>query len=83
MASHGHFHWNELLTRDVERAKRFYQDTIGWSFSAMPMESGNVLACDGRWPAGGRALSAHVTAITMAYPNVGCPISRSMTSMRG
>ena len=40
MASHGHFHWNELLTRDVERAKKFYQDTIGWSFSAMPMESG-------------------------------------------
>ena len=40
MASHGHFHWNELLTRDVERAKKFYQDTIGWSFSAMPMENG-------------------------------------------
>ena len=32
MASHGHFHWNELLTRDVERAKRFYSDTIGWTF---------------------------------------------------
>jgi predicted enzyme related to lactoylglutathione lyase len=34
--SHGRFHWNELLARDVERAKRFYQDTIGWSFEPMP-----------------------------------------------
>ena len=31
MSSHGHFHWNELLTADVERAKRFYQETIGWT----------------------------------------------------
>jgi predicted enzyme related to lactoylglutathione lyase len=30
--SHGHFHWNELLTKDAERAKRFYTDTIGWSY---------------------------------------------------
>ena len=30
--SHGQFHWNELRTRDVERAKQFYRDTIGWSF---------------------------------------------------
>jgi len=28
-ASHGKFYWNELMTRDVERAKRFYGDTIG------------------------------------------------------
>src|SRR5262245_14647866 len=40
MASHGHFHWNELLTRDVERAKRFYATTIGWSVAAMPMQDG-------------------------------------------
>lgn len=40
MAPHGHFHWNELLTPDVERAKQFYQKTIGWTFIAMPMEDG-------------------------------------------
>jgi predicted enzyme related to lactoylglutathione lyase len=40
MASHGHFYWNELLTADVERAKRFYQDTIGWTFEGMSMEGG-------------------------------------------
>jgi len=38
--SHGNFHWNELMSRDVERAKKFYQNTIGWSFDAMPMENG-------------------------------------------
>src|SRR5262245_6219125 len=30
--THGQFHWNELRTRDAERAKRFYETTIGWSF---------------------------------------------------
>ena len=29
---HGRFHWNELRTRDAERAKRFYETTVGWSF---------------------------------------------------
>jgi hypothetical protein len=35
--AHGHFHWNEFLTRDVERAKTFYGSTLGWTFEAMPM----------------------------------------------
>ena len=26
MADHGTFHWNELNTRDVKRAKRFYEN---------------------------------------------------------
>ena len=38
--SHGHFYWNELLTRDAERAKRFYADTVGWTFQATPMQDG-------------------------------------------
>ena len=29
---HGKFHWNELRTRDPERAMAFYRDTIGWRF---------------------------------------------------
>lgn len=40
MTAHGHFHWNELLTRDVERAKSFYGKTIGWTFDAMPTPDG-------------------------------------------
>ena len=42
MASHGHFHWNELLTDDVERAKKFYAATIGWTFLPLPMENGDI-----------------------------------------
>ena len=53
--SHGHFHWNELLTKDAERAKRFYTDTIGWSYQAMPMTDGAtywVAILDGKPVAG-------------------------------
>jgi predicted enzyme related to lactoylglutathione lyase len=40
MTAHGNFHWNELVTRDVEKAKKFYGDTIGWTFEGMPMPDG-------------------------------------------
>jgi len=40
MSSHGHFHWNELMTRDVEKAKKFYADTLGWTYEGMPMPDG-------------------------------------------
>jgi predicted enzyme related to lactoylglutathione lyase len=42
MAAHGHFHWNERLTRDVDRAKQFYEETIGWRFNPMPMPDGET-----------------------------------------
>ena len=42
MASHGNFHWNELLTADAERAKRFYSEIIGWTFDGMPMPDGDT-----------------------------------------
>ena len=38
--SHGSFYWNELMTRDAEKAKKFYASTIGWTFEAMPMPDG-------------------------------------------
>ena len=53
--SHGSFFWNELLTRDVEQAKRFCTQTIGWSFDAMPTPDGAtywVAKMDGK-PVGG------------------------------
>ena len=40
--THGSFYWNELLTRDAERAKRFYSETIGWTFDGMPMPDGGT-----------------------------------------
>jgi uncharacterized protein len=42
MTSHGHFHWNELRTRDAERAKRFYTDTIGWTFQSTTAGDGST-----------------------------------------
>jgi predicted enzyme related to lactoylglutathione lyase len=38
--THGSFYWNELMTRDVDRDKKFYADTLGWSFEGMPMPDG-------------------------------------------
>jgi predicted enzyme related to lactoylglutathione lyase len=54
MSSHGNFCWNELMTRDVERAKAFYTSTIGWTFEAMPMPNGTYwVAKMGEKPVGG------------------------------
>jgi uncharacterized protein len=41
-SSHGKFYWNELMTRDVVKAKKFYADTLGWSFDGMPMPGGGT-----------------------------------------
>jgi uncharacterized protein len=40
--SHGQFHWNELMTRNVEKAKKFYAETLGWTYDAMPMAGGGT-----------------------------------------
>ena len=37
---HGHFCWNELLTKDVEATKTFYTKLLGWAATEQPMESG-------------------------------------------
>ena len=44
MWSHGSVYWSELNTHDPERAKRFYADSIGWTFDPMPMEGGTYWA---------------------------------------
>lgn len=52
--AHGHFYWNELMTRDVEKAKKFYGDTIGWKFEAMQSPIGTYwVAKMGDQPVGG------------------------------
>lgn len=55
MEQHGHFCWNELMTRDVERAKAFYGETVGWTFEAMDMgENGTYwIGKDGDQPVSG------------------------------
>ena len=52
--SHGSFYWNELMTRDAEKAKKFYASTIGWTFEAMQMPDGTYwVAKSGDVPVGG------------------------------
>jgi hypothetical protein len=40
-SAHGTFHWNERMTRNIEAIKKFYADTLGWSYDAMPMPGGD------------------------------------------
>ena len=40
MFTNGSFYWNELMTRDAEAAKRFYGETLGWTFEAMNQDEG-------------------------------------------
>ena len=52
--THGSFRWNELMTRDVEKAKNFYAEALGWSFEGMPMPAGTYwVAKIGDKPVGG------------------------------
>ena len=37
MTAFGAFHWNELMTRDVKKAKDFYKKTLGWTYEDAPM----------------------------------------------
>lgn len=52
---HGHFHWNELRTRNFEQAKKFYADTVGWTFerAATPEGHDYWLALAGGIPVAG------------------------------
>ena len=40
MSAHGQFHWNELMTRDTEKAKTFYTACVGWTFEEFSMGDG-------------------------------------------
>ena len=61
---HGTFVWNELLTRDVETAKRFYASVVGWTFKPMPMENGTywIAEMDGKPVAGIMAMPQDMPA---------------------
>jgi hypothetical protein len=80
--SHGHFYWNELMTRNAERDKKFYGTTVGWTFEAMPMPDGTY------WVA---KMGDHMSAAcfrspvpsSTAFLKAGCLTSRSTMSTRG
>ena len=52
---HGEFCWNELRTRDAERAKAFYATSIGWTFEATSTPDGRPywVALEGGKPVAG------------------------------
>ncbi|MCK5747869.1 MAG: VOC family protein [Oricola sp.] len=37
MIPHGTIHWTELNTHNADKAMKFYGETLGWTFDAMPM----------------------------------------------
>ncbi|RDC72350.1 VOC family protein [Rhodovulum sp. 12E13] len=52
---HGIVWWSELMTRDVDAAKAYYERVCGWRFDDVPMEGGvtyNVAMAHGRPVAG-------------------------------
>ena len=54
MSEHGTFHWNELMTNDVDGAKTFYAAALGWTFDEFPGEGFTYWVCmAGDRPAGG------------------------------
>lgn len=38
--THGDFSWCELMTKDVDAAKKYYTELLGWTFTEMPMPNG-------------------------------------------
>ncbi len=38
----GVFSWNELLTKDVQAAKSFYTDLLGWQYEEQKMQDGMI-----------------------------------------
>ena len=40
--AHGLFYWNELMTHDGDRARKFYANTLGWTYEPFPMEGGGT-----------------------------------------
>ena len=40
MSPYGKFFWNELMTKEVESAKKFYSKTLDWTYDQVPSASG-------------------------------------------
>jgi uncharacterized protein len=61
MTDNANFYWNELMTEEVDEAKKFYTAVLGWTFEDMPMPSGKyiVAKANGK-PVGGMMNSADI-----------------------
>ena len=70
MAENGTFYWNELVTTDVDAAKDFYADAVGWQYDAMDMGEGGtywMVMIDGKPAAGLMTIPADMPADTPPY----------------
>jgi hypothetical protein len=84
MTPHGHFHWNELQTRDLAAAKKLYADSVGWTFEEMPMPDGTIYTSFAT-RAVSRLAACSIsprTPVLKACRRNGCPMSPSTTSMQ-
>lgn len=56
---HGHFHWNELNSTDVEAAAKFYGAVLGWEFKQVGAEgvAGWLIQKDGETVGGAFSLA--------------------------
>ncbi len=62
MPDNATFYWNELITEEVDEAKKFYTTVLGWTLEEMKMPSGGsytVAKMNGK-PVGGIMNSAEV-----------------------
>jgi predicted enzyme related to lactoylglutathione lyase len=66
---HGAFSWFELMTTDVEAAKKFYTALFGWEAEEAPMEGTNytVLKVGGKPVAGMMAMPPEVQGMPPAW----------------
>jgi uncharacterized protein len=64
MLRHGAFSWCELMTTDVEAAKRFYTELLGWTTEEVPGMSYTIVKTGGNGVGGIMAVPPHAA---------GCP----------
>ena len=69
---HGTFCWNELMTRDVERAQEVLRRHHRMELPVDGDAAGYLLAGDAGWQAGRRHLPAELAANSTACRKAGC-----------
>jgi len=65
----GTFLWVELMSRDIDQAKAFYSELLGWTSSEMPMPEGpyHLFSAESGGAAGGMAMPSEVPASVPSY----------------
>src|SRR5439155_14524476 len=61
------FSWNELATRDMNKARDFYGKVFGWAAKSNPMPDGGEYV---EWQLNGRSIGGAQTMGSMYPPNV-------------